>query len=83
MKKLLLSVLILFVLCIGCTRDDIRNFVKDPHFTSYKDQLDNLESAYLRDEISYPVYLKRKKEIEDTYTKEVQEREDIIHSGSY
>ena len=80
MKKLALLGMVLF-LC-GCNTvegDQIKAWVTDPHYAQYQEKLDDLEQTYLKKEISYAQYLEQKKEIDDNYSKEVQEREDILH----
>ena len=78
MKKYLFIVAV-FIL-VGCETEQIKSFVRDPHYAQYQEKLDDLEQTYLKKEISYAQYLEQKKEIDDNYSKEVQEREDIIHS---
>ncbi len=58
-------------------------FLKDPHFTSYKEKLDALESDFLKKKITYAEYLDKKKELDETYAKEVQERSEKIIPSSY
>ncbi len=66
---------------IGCHYfpDDFERLMRDPHYTRYQQQLNELESSYLKGSLSYADYLEKKKQIDDTYTQEVQEREQIIH----
>ena len=73
------ALIVAVVLLVGCETEQIKSFVKDPHYTHYQESLDDLEQSYLKKEISYARYLEQKKEIDDNYAKEVQEREDIIH----
>ena len=84
MKKslLLLSVLVLF----GCTYgqdylDNPTSFIRDPHFTEYKNSRDDLESSYLRKEITYAEYIEQKNKVDEQYSKEVQERNSKIMSS--
>lgn len=77
MKKSLLLVcaLVLF----GCTygQDYLEkpsSFIRDPHFSAYKNNRDELESSYLRKEITYAEYIEQKNKIDEQYSKEVQER---------
>ncbi len=81
MKKslLLLCALVLF----GCTygQDYLKNptsFIRDPHFTEYKNTRDDLESSYLSKEITYAEYIEQKDKIDEKYSKEVQERNSKI-----
>ncbi len=55
-----------------------KNFIKDPHFAQYQESLNALESEYLDKKITYVEYLGMKKELDEKYAKEVQEREEII-----
>jgi len=64
MKKslILLSALVLF----GCSYgqgylENPKSFIRDPHFTAYKKSRDQLESTYLRKEITYAEYIEKKK----------------------
>jgi hypothetical protein len=86
MKKTAFLSVTLFAL-IGCSTgqeklemyvDNPKYLIKDPEFESYKGQLDDLESKYLRKEITYVEYLEQKQQFDNTYDKGVQERNDII-----
>lgn len=77
------------VLLVGCTYqgedlgnyiDDPKAIIKDPHYSGYQDKRDALESRYLKKEITYADYLEQVKELDDTYTKEVNERTKILDS---
>ena len=57
--------------------------IKDPHFAQYQQNLDSLESEYLAKKITYAEYLERKKELDEKYTKEVKERNEIISPDPY
>ena len=90
MKKIIF-IMLMFVL-VGCSVgkekletyiDEPENIIKDPHFTSYKEKLDALESEYLKKKITYAEYLDRKKELDDTYAKEVKERSEKIIPPNY
>lgn len=81
-KKGLLVVLA--ILLVGCTYEgqklsayfeSPRSLIKDPHFTNYKEKRDALESQYLQREISYADYVKGMDELDESYAKEVQERD--------
>ena len=83
MKKiiLLLCMLVLF----GCSygQDYLRNpssFIRDPHFTEYKDNRDDLERSYLHKEITYAEYIEQKNKVDEQYSKEVQERNSKVIS---
>lgn len=82
-KKVLLFICALAL--AGCTYgqdylDDPRSFIRDPHFAEYKEERDELELQYLRKEITYVEYVKEKDELDETYEKEIQERNDKIMS---
>ena len=90
MRKIIVGLAALFL--VGCSTvqekietytDEPENFVKDPHFGDYKTNLDELESRYLKKEITYAEYLERKKEIDEKYSKEVQERTEKIIPANY
>lgn len=74
-------ILVLICLLCGCSYESgrLKTWVSDPHFAQYQKNLDNLEQSYLQGKLTYPEYLKQKQEIEDTYAKEVKEREGKIH----
>ena len=73
MKKYFLFAIVLFF--AGCSYiDNPETLLKDPHYASYKEASDALEHEYLQGRIDYPEYLNRKKQIDDDYTKEVQDR---------
>ena len=85
MKKMML--IFLMAMLSGCSYgengfqdvvDDPAMLLKDPHFAQYQEQLDNLEHAYLRKEITYAQYVEEKKRLEDPYEGEVQHRQDVI-----
>ena len=83
MKKslLVLSMLVIF----GCSygQDYLKNptsFIRDPHFTEYKNNRDDLESSYLNKEITYAEYIEQKNKIDEQYSKEVQERNSKVIS---
>ena len=83
-KSLLLALGIMMI--IGCSHsqeylDNPVSFIKDPHFSDYKDSRDDLESSYLRKEITYAEYMEQKGEVDNQYSREVQERDQIISSG--
>ena len=55
-------------------------FIRDPHFTDYKEKRDDLERQYLRKEITYVEYIEKKDRLDGTYDREVQERTNKIMS---
>lgn len=83
MKK---SILVLCMVALfGCSygQDYLRNptsFIRDPHFTEYKNNRDDLERTYLHKEITYAEYLEQKNKIDEQYSKEVQERNSKVIS---
>ena len=81
MKRVVFLLFSLFL--AGCTYqgkplheylEDPRSIIQDPHFTEYKAKRDNLEHLYLTDQISYVDYVKQIDDLDNTYTKEVKER---------
>ena len=56
------------------------SLIRDPHFTGYKQSRDELESSYLKKEITYAEYIEQKTEMDNKYTKEVQKRNSIIEA---
>lgn len=77
MKKLI-SLLSLFFL-IGCTSEQIKTMATDPHYAQYQDKRDGLEKSYLDGSLNYVDYQKQVQQLDENYTKEVKERENIIH----
>ena len=87
MKKTI--ALLLVLLCAGCTyegktfedyMDDPGSILKDPHYGSYQEKRDALESQYLHKKITYPEYQEKLKALDDKYSQEVEERTRIIES---
>jgi hypothetical protein len=81
MKKSL--VMICMLMLFGCSygNDYLENpetFIRDPHFTAYKNDRDELESVYLRKEITYAEYIQQKDKMDDKYNGEVQKRTSVI-----
>ncbi len=71
------------VMLFGCAYgqeylENPRSFIRDPHFTKYKENRDDLERSYLHKEITYAEYIEQKDTLDDNYTKEVQKRNKII-----
>ncbi len=54
--------------------------LKDPHYAGHVKKMENLERRYLQKEINYAEYLEEKKRLEETYIREVREREDEMES---
>ena len=80
---------VLLFLCVvglcGCTYgqnylDDPGSFIRDPHFAAYQKKREDLELQYLRKEITYAEYVKEKDTLDQTYEKEIQERNKKIIS---
>ena len=83
MKKSLL--VLCMIVIFGCSygQNYLKNpssFIRDPHFTEYKNNRDDLESSYLSKEITYAEYIEQKDKIDEKYSKEVQERNSKIIS---
>ena len=88
MKKVILF--FIMVILAGCTYEgeklktyfeDPRTFIRDPHYSNYKQKRDNLESKYLNKEIAYSEYMEQMQNLDDTYSMEVQKRRDIIEGN--
>lgn len=89
MKKIMFVMLAL--VCAGCSnmeKDGVsfkeyftqpRNFIRDPHFAEYKEKRDQIESMYLDGHIDYVEYTERMEMLENKYTADVRERDNIIH----
>ncbi len=67
---------------VGCSSYQVENLVKDPHYAHHRQATEELEHAYLRKEISFPEYQNKRKELENRYSQEVQQRESKIHENS-
>ena len=73
MKNIVFFVVLMLV--AGCHYlEEPETLLRDPHYTAYKERLDALESQRLKGEITYAQYLEKKKQADDNYTREVQER---------
>jgi len=73
------------IVIFGCSygQNYLKNpssFIRDPHFTEYKNNRDDLESSYLSKEITYAEYIEQKEKIDEKYSKEVQERNSKVIS---
>ena len=84
MKKSL--VLLCALMIFGCSYgqeylENPKSFIRDPHFTEYKKNRDDLERSYLRKEITYAEYIEQKDKMDEKYSKEVQERNSKIMSS--
>ncbi len=58
--------------------DDPITILEDPLTVEHKQAMADLERAYVKKEITYAEYLEQKQELEDDYTKAVQQRENWI-----
>ena len=79
MKGVILSLFLIGL--IGCSTyetEQMQSFLADPHYGKYVEKLDALEKKHLDGTMSYSEYLEQKKQVDDTYAKEVQQREHII-----
>jgi len=80
MKKIF--ILVLCVALFGCSytmKDYIENpttILRDPLSYEHREDLNKLERAYLRKEMTYAQYLEKKKQLEEDYNRDVQNRED-------
>ncbi|MCK5178434.1 MAG: hypothetical protein KAR32_02810 [Candidatus Omnitrophica bacterium] len=80
------SLVLFFALVLfGCSygQNYLKNpetFIRDPHFSEYKERRDDLERQYLHKEITYAQYIEQKDRLDETYDREVQERTDKIMS---
>ena len=83
MNRLIIVIFLSFILT-GCAEkirgylDDPGTLLQDPYFMEYQQGLDNLESQYLRKEITYAEYLERKNRIDEKYAKDVLERQNVV-----
>lgn len=86
MKKPVMFIALL-LLCAGCTYEgrklseyieEPQAIIKDPQFETYQEKRDALESRYLRKEITYADYVEKTEELDTSYSKEVQKRDEII-----
>lgn len=81
------SIVLLCLLGIfGCSYgqnylENPETFIRDPHFTSYKKNRDDLESSYLRKEITYAEYIEQRDQLDEKYSQEVQERNSKVISA--
>ena len=85
MKNYLVSLIILILL--GCSYDmqtyvdKPRTLLVDPLTVENKKALDALELMYLKKEITYDEYLKKKAVLEEDYARDVQRRERRIEDS--
>ena len=83
-KKGILLVCALAVFGCSYGQNYLKNpetFIRDPHFTEYKKDRDNLELQYLHKEINYAQYIEQKDRLDATYDRQVKERNDKIRSS--
>jgi len=76
---IVLLLVLFFAGCSSSPTEDLKTLISDPHYGQYQQKLDDLEHQQLSGTISYAEYLERKKQLDEDYTKEVQDRETIIH----
>ena len=83
MKRL--GFLFIIAILVGCSYtledyvDSPKTILEDPLSVKREEDLANLERKYLNKAITYDEYLKRKRQIEDKFAKDVQGRESSIH----
>ncbi len=65
---------------LGSYLNEPSTIIEDPHYSSYKEKKDAMESKYLRKEITYSEYLDETQKLDDMYAQEVDERTKIIDS---
>ncbi|OGX28084.1 MAG: hypothetical protein A2787_04890 [Omnitrophica WOR_2 bacterium RIFCSPHIGHO2_01_FULL_48_9] len=73
MKKYLLILMACFFASCSYLNNP-ETLLQDPHYAAYKDKSDALGHEYLQGKIAYPEYLERKKQLDDNYSQEVQDR---------
>ncbi|OGX05952.1 MAG: hypothetical protein A2Z88_02655 [Omnitrophica WOR_2 bacterium GWA2_47_8] len=79
MKKVVWFVL-LVVFLAGCNYiEKPKTLLRDPQFAKYHAELYELERAYIHKHITYDEYLTRRKELDDDYMREANDRERILH----
>lgn len=82
MKNVLL--LLAVIMSAGCAEtfqdylEQPQTILRDPHYAKYQDAQRELEHAYLINEIDYVEYLEKKKDLDERYAREVQDREAIV-----
>ena len=83
MKQCLL-ITALLICVVGCQYsgpglkgylDDPSTILEDPLSVQHQDQLDDLESSYLKKEISYAEYIEQKQRLENDFVRDVRKRE--------
>jgi len=76
-KKSLALIIVLTIFGCSYGQNYLENpelLIRDPHFAEYKDNRDDLESQYLRKEITYADYIEQRDQLDNIYDKEVKER---------
>ena len=87
LKKMIYVVLALGL--VGCSHsfesyvENPTDIIMDPHFGDYQQKASDLESDYLNKKMTYVEYLQKKKDLDNGYSKEVKERENIISNPSH
>ena len=88
MKRLLLMMcMIALAGCSSYGADQVRVFINDPpgllkdqEYAQYRKDLNEAERQYLNKEITYAQYLEEKKDIENGYSQQIQERQESLES---
>lgn len=85
-KKLCLCLCVLSL--VGCAYEgrklsdyleNPRSFIRDPHFADYKAKRDAVELQFLNKEITYAQYIEQMDELDNQYTKEINERNEKLN----
>ena len=63
----------------GDLKEGFKTMMTDPLSEDHQKRLDELESSYLKGKTTYTEYQRKKKEEMEKYSKEVQERDQLIH----
>ena len=88
MKKILFVMMAGFLMGCASGADTVKSLIedppallRDPQFSSYQEQVENLERSYLHKEISYADYLERRRRLDDDYNQVIQERQRTIENN--
>ncbi len=82
MKRL--GIVLAGVLLAGCVssenlKEDFKTMMTDPKSDEHQKTLEALERSYLKSEITYAEYQDKKKQEEESYSKQMQHRDEILH----